>query len=153
MQSLAQKNFKNLPLYLYSFASPKDDTSLLWLPPLGVHDVTASIDWLTGMQISNMMYKPKKSWAPELKKQILDLKLPLDEHHPGYSSEVIFVSLPPGFRSTLGLIVTNCAWDSAETVIRDYTKASANFDQDINVQCLNIWSQPTPQGKIEWIEI
>jgi hypothetical protein len=153
MQTLTQKSFKNLPLYLYSFSSQKENTSVLWLPPLGVHKVTESIDWLTGMQISNMMYKPKSEWAPELRARIESLNMPLDEFHPNYKSELIYVSLPPGFRSTLGVIHCGCDWSSAETVIHDYRKATEHFGDEVTVQSLNIWSRPTPQSKIEWIEI
>ena len=153
MQSLTQNSFKNLPLYLYSFSSQNENPSVLWLPPLGVHKVTDSIDWLSGLQISNVMYKPKNRWSDSLKKTIEDLELPLDEFHPNYKSDLIYVSLPPGFRSTLGLIHCGCDWSSAEAVIKFYSEASKNFNDEVHIQSLNIWSAPTPQSKIEWIEI
>lgn len=153
MQSLIQKSFKNLPLYLYSFSSQKENTSILWLPPLGVHKITESIDWLTGMQISNIMYKPKNEWAPALRKRIHDLELPLDEFHQNYNDDIIYVSLPPGFRSTLGVIHRGCDWSSADAVIKDYGHATAHFGDDVSVQSLNIWDRPTPQGRTEWIEV
>lgn len=153
MPSLTQKNFKNLPLYLYSFSSQDENPAVLWLPPLGIHKVTESIDWLSGLQISNVMYKPKNEWSPSLRKRINDLELPLDEFHQNYNSDLIYVSLPPGFRSTLGLIHCGCDWSSADAVIKDYSKASEHFGDNVTIQSLNIWSQPTPQGKIEWIEI
>jgi|GEM_PF-2826109 len=153
MPSLIQKSFKNLPLYLYSFSSQKENVSILWLPPLGIHKITESIDWLTGMQISNIMYKPKSEWAPDLKSRINKLELPLDESHPNYNSDLMYVSLPPGFRSTLGLIHCGCDWSSAEQVIYDYGRATSHFGEDVTIQSLNIWDRPTPQGKTEWIEI
>lgn len=153
MQSLTQKSFKNLPLYLYSFSSQDQNPSVLWLPPLGVHKVTESIDWLCGLQISNVTYKPRKGWSPNLRQDISDLDLPLDEFHPNYQSDIIYVSLPPGFRSTLGLIHCGCDWSSVEQVLKDYGDVSKCFGEDTSIQSLNIWSRPTPQGQIEWIEI
>ena len=153
MMSTGGQNFKNLPLFLYSFSSQNEKDSVLWLPPLGVHKITNAIDWLTGMQISNLSLREQKNWSPELSAHISKLDLPLDEHHPDFDDKTLIFSLPPGFKSILGIVKLDSKWEDAESVARDYKKVTPKFKSDVLIQSLNIWSRPTPQGQIEWIDI
>lgn len=148
-----EASFKNLPLYLYSFSSQKNEDCVLWLPPIDKHRVTKSIDWLCGLQISNMTYKKDPVWPLAIKQQIVKYDLPLNETHPDFNSNFLFFSLPPGFKASLGIIKKDCSWSSADTVIREYRAATEHFKKQPLVQSLNIWNSPSPQGFVEWIEI
>lgn len=145
--------FKNLPLYLYSFSSKKEENCVLWLPPLGKHVITKSLDWLSGLQISNMTYKKNYAWPKNIKKQIEKYDLSLNERHPNFNEKFLFFSLPPGFKASMGIIKKDCNWDSAKQVIDEYTKATQDFSKEPLIQSVNIWNSPTPQGQVEWIEI
>ena len=145
--------FKNLPLYLYSFSSKQEENCVLWLPPLEKHEITKSLDWLSGLQISNMTYKKNFRWPKNIKEYIQKYDLPLNEQHPSFNENFLFFSLPPGFKASMGIIKKDCSWESAKTVIDEYIVATQSFSKPPLIQSVNIWNSPTPQGQVEWIEI
>lgn len=154
--------FKSLPPKLFKPANPhileSDDSSedtgptgILWLPALGTHSITGKIDWLSGLQISNLQYSPSRKWDEKLKDNITKLKLPLDEKPPFNHENTLLFSLPKGFKSSLGLILLNTDWNSREEVYNKYIAACDSFGNDFFIQSLDFWTTPEIEN-VDWVK-
>lgn len=146
-------SFKNLPPALFSNVETSDSKpSILWVPPLKQHPISEKIDWLSGLQISNVQFSKNKKWADELKKMIQEFELPLDEAPPVENSKILIFSLPEGFRASIGLVITNSNWSDRSDVYEKYMKACENFKANFSIQSLDPWSSAELSG-VEWIKV
>ena len=146
-------SFKNLPQNLFSTVEDTDlKPIILWVPPLKQHSITEKIDWLSGMQISNVQFAKKKKWPEELKKIVQEFELPLDETPPFENSKTLIFSLPNGFKASIGIVVTNSDWSDRSDVYEKYMKACENFKASFSIQSLDPWPSAELSG-VEWIKI
>ncbi len=146
-------SFKSLPPKLFANVnSYREKTGILWLPPIGQRAITTKLDWLTGLQISNLEFTKESTWSEGLKNFVSEYNLPLDEQPPFNHSNTLIFSLPQGFEASLGLIVRNSNWKSREDVYNRYTAVCDSFGTDFFVQSLDFW--PTPEiPNVEWVKV
>ncbi len=148
------ESFKSLPpkLFLKLNSLKLEKPGVLWIPPLKQSSITVKLDWLLGLQISNLEYTKPPTWPKTLKTFITDYNLPLDEQPPFNHSNTLIFNLPKGFKSSLGLIVKNSNWSSREDVYSRYKKACESFKTSFFIQSFDFWSSPEITN-IEWIKV
>lgn len=150
-----EASFKSLPPALFSNVKNKEEpetTGILWLPPIKKHFITQQIDWLTSLQISNLELSKPNKWPEELKENIQNLKLPLDEMPPSENSKNLIFSLPEGFKSAIGLIVLDSDWSNRSDVFKKYMEVSESFKTGVTIQSIDQWHTPEIEP-IEWIKV
>ncbi|MGH1468266.1 MAG: hypothetical protein ACRBBP_05215 [Bdellovibrionales bacterium] len=146
-------SFKSLPPKLFSNVnSQREEAGILWLPPIEQRPITTKIDWLTGLQISNLEFTKENTWSEDLKNFVVENNLPLDEQPPFNHSNTLIFSLPKGFKASLGLIIKNSNWGNREDVYNRYTAACDSFGSDFFIQSLDFWSTPEIQN-VEWVKV
>lgn len=125
--------------------------SLLWLPPLGIHNITREIDWILGLQISRLFYQKPKKWDGNLKDIVSHHHLGLDEN-PDVVSDALLFRLPPGFSASYGLIHQQSKWENPNKVVKEYSKFTSKLGIK-KVYALEIWNEPVKSKNelVEWI--
>lgn len=147
-------SFKSLPpkLFLNINSIPTKQLGVLWLPPVEQHPVTQKLDWLSGLQISNLQFSKSSTWSDDLRSDITKYDLPLDEQPPFNHSNTLLFSLPKGFKASLGLILSDSNWQNREEVFNKYSSAYSTFQTDFFIQSLDFWTSPEINN-VEWIKV
>jgi hypothetical protein len=150
------ESFKSLPPQFFrdlkSTDADESRPGVLWLPSMSKSPATQKLDWLTGLQVSSLTYSKGKKWSPEMKSQIEQLSLPLDESPPILEKGTLLFSLPPGFKSRLGLIVSTCKWATRQEVYETYMPICEAMDILTGIQSVDVWSSAELPEEIEWIK-
>ncbi len=148
------ESFKSLPpkLFLKLNSLKLEKPGILWIPPLKQDPITTKLDWLSGLQISNLEYTRSRTWPKTLKTFVSEYNLPLDEQPTSNHSNTLIFNLPKGFKASLGLIIKNSDWNSREDVYNRYIVACASFKTSFFIQSLDFWSSPEITN-VEWIKV